>query len=249
MYEIVLLRHGESEYNRQNLFTGWSDPDLTEKGIQEARDAGRMLKEAGYTFDLAFASVLKRSIKTLHLVLEELDLLWIPVQKSWKLNERHYGALQGLSKLDTAAKYGDEQLHIWRRSLSVRPPLLEQGDPRYARNDRRYREVRPGDIPRGESLEDTVHRVGDFWGNRIVPLVRKKERVLISAHGNTLRALIKYMDDIDEAELLNLNIPTGIPLVYELDDDVKPIRRFYLGEKEEVEAKAREVANQGKVSE
>ncbi|QWU15256.1 2,3-bisphosphoglycerate-dependent phosphoglycerate mutase [Paenibacillus sophorae] len=249
MYEIVLLRHGESEYNRQNLFTGWSDPDLTEKGIQEAKDAGRMLKEAGYTFDLAFASVLKRSIKTLNLVLEELDLLWIPVQKSWKLNERHYGALQGLSKSETAEKYGDEQLHIWRRSLSVRPPQLEPDDPRYARNDRRYQEVRPEDIPRGESLEDTVHRVGDFWGNRIVPLVRKKERVLISAHGNTLRALIKYMEDIDEAALLNLNIPTGIPLVYELDDDVKPIRRFYLGEPGKVEAKAREVANQGKVSE
>ncbi|NGM83704.1 2,3-diphosphoglycerate-dependent phosphoglycerate mutase [Paenibacillus sp. 7124] len=249
MYEIVLIRHGESEYNRQNLFTGWSDPDLTEKGIHEAREAGKMLKEAGYTFDLAFASVLKRSIKTLHLVLEELDLLWIPVQKSWKLNERHYGALQGLSKSETALKYGDEQLQIWRRSLSVRPPMLEPDDPRYARNDRRYREVRPGDIPRGESLEDTVHRVGDFWGNRIVPLVRKKERVLISAHGNTLRALIKYMEDIDETALLHLNIPTGIPLVYELDDDVKPIRRFYLGEPEKVEAKAREVANQGKVSE
>ncbi|BCG60696.1 2,3-diphosphoglycerate-dependent phosphoglycerate mutase [Paenibacillus sp. URB8-2] len=249
MYEIVLIRHGESEYNRQNLFTGWSDPDLTEKGIHEAKEAGRMLKEAGYTFDLAFASVLKRSIKTLHLILEELNLLWIPVQKSWKLNERHYGALQGLSKSETAVKYGDEQLQIWRRSLSVRPPLLEPDDPRYARNDRRYQEVRPGDIPRGESLEDTVHRVGDFWGNRIVPLVRKKERVLISAHGNTLRALIKYMEDIDEAALLHLNIPTGIPLVYELDDDVKPIRRFYLGEPEKVEAKAREVANQGKVSE
>ncbi|AIQ14222.1 2,3-diphosphoglycerate-dependent phosphoglycerate mutase [Paenibacillus durus] len=249
MYEIVLIRHGESEYNRQNLFTGWSDPDLTEKGIHEAKDAGRTLKEAGYTFDLAFASVLKRSIKTLNLVLEELDLLWIPVQKSWKLNERHYGALQGLSKSETAVKYGDEQLHIWRRSLSVRPPLLEPDDPRYARNDRRYQELRPEDIPLGESLEDTVHRVGDFWGNRIVPLVRKKERVLISAHGNTLRALIKYMEDLDEAALLDLNIPTGIPLVYELDDDVKPIRRFYLGEQEKVEAKAREVANQGKVSE
>ncbi|WP_025696384.1 2,3-bisphosphoglycerate-dependent phosphoglycerate mutase, partial [Paenibacillus durus] len=186
---------------------------------------------------------------TLNLVLEEMDLLWIPVQKSWKLNERHYGALQGLSKSETAVKYGDEQLHIWRRSLSVRPPLLKPDDPRYARNDRRYRELRPEDIPLGESLEDTVHRVGDFWGNRIVPLVRKKERVLISAHGNTLRALIKYMEDIDEAALVNLNIPTGIPLVYELDDDVKPIRRFYLGEPEKVEAKAREVADQGKVSE
>ncbi|KAA9008567.1 2,3-diphosphoglycerate-dependent phosphoglycerate mutase [Paenibacillus spiritus] len=249
MYQIVLLRHGESEYNRQNLFTGWSDPDLTEKGVEEARAAGRTLKEAGYTFDLAFASVLKRSIKTLNYVLEELDLLWIPVQKSWKLNERHYGALQGLSKIETAAKYGDEQLQIWRRSLSVRPPLLTADDSRYARNDRRYAEVRPGDIPLGESLEDTVHRVGEFWNQRIVPLVMKKERVLISAHGNTLRALIKYMEDIDETALLHLNIPTGIPLVYELDDEVKPIRRFYLGEPEKVEEKAREVANQGKVTE
>lgn len=202
MYEIVLIRHGESEYNRQNLFTGWSDPDLTEKGVQEAKAAGKLLKEAGYSFDLAFASVLKRSIKTLNYVLEEMDLLWIPVQKSWKLNERHYGALQGLSKSETAVKYGEEQLQIWRRSLSVRPPLLTPDDPRYARNDVRYKEVRAGDIPRGESLQDTVGRVGDFWNNRIVPLIRKKERVLISAHGNTLRALIKFMEDLDEPTLL-----------------------------------------------
>ncbi|AIQ65307.1 phosphoglyceromutase [Paenibacillus stellifer] len=249
MYEIVLVRHGESEYNKQNLFTGWSDPDLTEKGIQEAKEAGRTLKQAGYTFDLAFASVLKRSIKTLNYILEELDLLWIPVQKSWKLNERHYGALQGLSKSETAVKFGEEQLQIWRRSLSVRPPLLEPDDPRYARNDIRYKDVRPGDIPRGESLEDTVHRVGEFWNQRIVPLVMKKERVLISAHGNTLRALIKYMEDIDETALLSLNIPTGVPLVYELDEEVNPIRRFYLGEQEKIQVKAAEVANQGKVSE
>ncbi|MEK3901188.1 2,3-diphosphoglycerate-dependent phosphoglycerate mutase [Paenibacillus sp. FSL R7-0179] len=249
MYEIVLIRHGESEYNRQNLFTGWSDPDLTEKGVEEAKKAGQLLKENGYTFDLAFASVLKRSIKTLNYVLDEMDLLWIPVQKSWKLNERHYGALQGLSKSETALKYGEEQLHIWRRSLSVRPPQLESDDPRYARHDVRYKEVRPGDIPHGESLEDTVHRVGDFWTNRIVPLIRKKERVLISAHGNTLRALIKYMEDIDETALLDLNIPTGVPLVYKLDDDVKPISRFYLGEPEEVQQKARDVANQSKVTE
>jgi len=249
MYEIVLIRHGESQYNVQNLFTGWSDPDLTDKGIQEAKAAGRLLKDAGYTFDLAFASVLKRSIKTLHYILDEMELLWIPVQKSWKLNERHYGALQGLSKTETAVKYGEEQLHLWRRSLSVRPPLLEVDDPRYSRNDVRYQQVRAGDIPRGESLEDTMHRVGDFWANRIVPLVRKKERVLISAHGNTLRALIKYMEDIDEAALLDLNIPTGVPLVYKLDDDIKPLSRFYLGEPAKVEAKAREVADQGNVTE
>lgn len=249
MYEIVLIRHGESEYNRQNLFTGWSDPDLTEKGVQEAKAAGKLLREAGYSFDLAFASVLKRSIKTLNYVLEEMDLLWIPVQKSWKLNERHYGALQGLSKSETAVKYGEEQLHIWRRSLSVRPPLLTPDDPRYARNDVRYKDVRQGDIPRGESLQDTVGRVGDFWNNRIVPLIRKKERVLISAHGNTLRALIKFMEDLDEPTLLNLNVPTGVPLVYKLDDDVKPVSRFYLGVPEEVQEKARDVANPGKVME
>ncbi|WP_342562804.1 2,3-diphosphoglycerate-dependent phosphoglycerate mutase [Paenibacillus sp. FSL R7-0345] len=249
MYEIVLIRHGESEYNRQNLFTGWSDPDLTEKGVQEAKAAGKLLREAGYSFDLAFASVLKRSIKTLNYVLEEMDLLWIPVQKSWKLNERHYGALQGLSKSETAVKYGEEQLHIWRRSLSVRPPLLTPDDPRYARNDVRYKEVRPGDIPRGESLQDTVARVGDFWNNRIVPLIRKKERVLISAHGNTLRALIKFMEDLDEPTLLELNVPTGVPLVYKLDDDVKPVSRFYLGVPEEVQEKARDVANPSKITE
>ncbi|WP_086074752.1 2,3-diphosphoglycerate-dependent phosphoglycerate mutase [Paenibacillus camerounensis] len=249
MYEIVLIRHGESEYNRQNLFTGWSDPDLTEKGVQEAKAAGKLLKEAGYSFDLAFASVLKRSIKTLNYVLEEMDLLWIPVQKSWKLNERHYGALQGLSKSETAVKYGEEQLQIWRRSLSVRPPLLTPDDPRYARNDVRYKEVRAGDIPRGESLQDTVGRVGDFWNNRIVPLIRKKERVLISAHGNTLRALIKFMEDLDEPTLLKLNVPTGVPLVYKLDDNVKPLSRFYLGIPEEVQEKAREVANPSKVTE
>ena len=247
MYEIILIRHGESQYNVQNLFTGWSDPDLTEKGIQEAKAAGKLLKDSGYTFDLAFASVLKRSIKTLHYILDEMDLLWIPVQKSWKLNERHYGALQGLSKRDTALKYGEEQVHLWRRSLSIQPPLLEEGDPRNPRKDVRYHNVRAGDIPRGESLEDTVHRVGDFWKNRIVPLVMKKDRVLISAHGNTLRALIKYMEDIDETALLDLNIPTGVPLVYKLDDDLKPINRFYLGDPGKVEEKARDVATQGDV--
>lgn len=247
MYEIVLIRHGQSQYNVQNLFTGWSDPDLTETGIQEAKAAGKLLKEAGYTFDLAFASVLKRSIKTLNYILDEMNLLWIPVQKSWKLNERHYGALQGLSKSDTALKFGEEQLYLWRRSLSVRPPLLALDDPRYARNDIRYQNVRAGDIPRGESLEDTVQRVGDFWGKRIVPLVRKKERVLISAHGNTLRALIKFMEDIDESALLELNIPTGVPLVYRLDENINPISRFYLGDPEQVEAKALDVAKQGHV--
>ncbi|WP_438432080.1 2,3-diphosphoglycerate-dependent phosphoglycerate mutase [Gorillibacterium sp. sgz500922] len=249
MYKIVLIRHGESEYNQKNLFTGWSDPDLTDKGIQEAHEAARLLKEAGYTFDLAFASVLKRSIKTLNLVLEDLDLLWIPVEKSWKLNERHYGALQGLSKSDTALQYGEDQLKLWRRSLSVKPPLLTPDDPRYTLKDKRYKDIPPEEIPHGESLEDTVHRVGEFWRERIVPLVMKKDQVLISAHGNTLRALVKYMEDLPETDLMNLNIPTGIPLVYELDDEVKPIRRFYLGDAEKIARKASEVANQGKVNE
>lgn len=249
MYEVVLIRHGESEYNRQNLFTGWSDPDLTDKGVHEARAAGKLLREAGYTFDLAFASVLKRSIKTMDYILDEMDLLWIPVQKSWKLNERHYGALQGLSKSETAVQYGEEQIHIWRRSLSVRPPQLEADDPRHPRNDIRYKNIEGNELPQGESLEDTVRRVGHFWGNRIVPLIRKKERVLISAHGNTLRALIKFMEDMDETALVDLNIPTGVPLVYKLDDDVNPISRFYLGKPEEVQAKAQEVANQSKVTE
>lgn len=249
MYEIVLVRHGESEYNRLNLFTGWTDVGLTEKGIQEAKEAGRRLKAAGYTFDLAFASVLRRSIQTLHYILDELDLLWIPEQKSWKLNERHYGALQGLSKTETAQQYGEQQLLLWRRSLTVRPPLLEPGDPRAPEHELKYAGLKPEELPLGESLEDTVHRVGDFWNNRIVPLIRKKERVLISAHGNTLRALIKYMEDIDEAALTELNIPTGVPLIYKLDEDIRPLSRYYLGDPQEVEAKAREVANQGNVTE
>ncbi|MDO7905553.1 2,3-diphosphoglycerate-dependent phosphoglycerate mutase [Paenibacillus sp. JX-17] len=249
MYQVVLVRHGESEYNRQNLFTGWTDVNLTEKGVHEAREAGKILKSEGYTFDLAFASVLKRSIQTLHYMLDEMDLFWIPEEKSWKLNERHYGALQGLSKIDTAAKYGEQQLHIWRRSLSVRPPMLNEDDPRNPRNDVRYKDIPAENIPLGESLQDTVHRVGQYWHHRLVPLIRRNDRVLISAHGNTLRALIKYMEDINEEELTELNIPTGIPLVYELDEDVNPIRRFYLGDPDHVEAKAREVANQGKMNE
>jgi len=249
MYKMVLIRHGESEYNRKNLFTGWSDPDLTDKGFQEAHEAARLLKEAGYTFDLAFASVLKRSIKTLNIVLEDLDLLWLPVEKSWKLNERHYGALQGLSKSDTAVKYGEEQLKLWRRSLSVRPPQLTPDDPRFTLHDRRYKDIPPENIPQGESLKDTVHRVGEFWRERIVPLIVKKEQVLISAHGNTLRALVKYLENLPEPDLMNLNIPTGIPLVYELDEEVKPIRRYYLGNEEKVAERANEVANQGKAGE
>ncbi|MGG4211790.1 2,3-diphosphoglycerate-dependent phosphoglycerate mutase [Paenibacillus sp. FSL L8-0638] len=249
MYQVVLVRHGESVYNRQNLFTGWTDVDLTEQGTHEAIEAGRILKEAGYTFDLAFASVLKRSIRTLYHILDELDHLWIPVQKSWKLNERHYGALQGLSKLDSAVEFGEEQVHIWRRSLTVRPPMLDEKDERSPRREERYRNIKPEELPLGESLEDTVHRVGEFWKQRIVPLILKKDRVIISAHGNTLRALIKYMENLDETALLDLNIPTGIPLVYELDEHIDPIRRFYLGDPSHVEAKKQAVANQSKVTE
>lgn len=249
MYHVILVRHGESEYNRKNLFTGWTDVSLTERGIHEAREAGHLIREAGYTFDMAFSSVLKRSIQTMHYILDELDLLWIPEQKAWKLNERHYGALQGLSKTETAEKYGEEQLHLWRRSLTVKPPLLQTDDPRNPQLEERYKNIDPQHLPLGESLQDTVYRVGDFWHHRIVPLIRKKERILISAHGNTLRALIKYMEDIDEKSLTELNIPTGIPLVYELDDQVRPIRRFYLGEPEHIERKSAEVANQGNVTE
>ncbi|WP_046225584.1 2,3-diphosphoglycerate-dependent phosphoglycerate mutase [Paenibacillus dauci] len=249
MYHVILVRHGESEYNRKNLFTGWTDVSLSERGIHEAREAGQLIREAGYTFDLAFSSVLKRSIQTMHYILDELDLLWIPEQKAWKLNERHYGALQGLSKSDTADQYGEEQLHLWRRSLTVRPPLLSPDDPRSPRMEERYKNINEHDLPLGESLQDTVHRVGEFWHHRIVPLIRKKERILISAHGNTLRALIKYMEDIDEKTLTELNIPTGIPLVYELDENVQPIRRFYLGEPEHIERKSAEVANSSNVTE
>ncbi|WDF51223.1 2,3-diphosphoglycerate-dependent phosphoglycerate mutase [Paenibacillus sp. KACC 21273] len=249
MYKIILVRHGESVYNQQNLFTGWTDVALSDRGIEEARIAGQLIKEAGYTFDLAFSSVLKRSIQTMHYILDELDLLWIPEQKSWKLNERHYGALQGLSKIDTAEKYGEEQLQLWRRSLTVRPPLLEKDDPRSPRHEVRYNEIPDDQIPYGESLKDTVERVGEFWHDCIVPLIQKKEHLLIAAHGNTLRALIKYLEDIDEKTLTELNIPTGIPLVYELDDDINPIRRFYLGEDEHIERKTNEVANEHNVNE
>ncbi|QDH22236.1 2,3-diphosphoglycerate-dependent phosphoglycerate mutase [Saccharibacillus brassicae] len=243
MYRIVMIRHGQSEWNQKNLFTGWTDVDLTEQGIEEAKDAGRILRESEYTFDAAFASVLQRSIKTLHYALDELGLLWIPEEKSWKLNERHYGALQGLSKPETTEKYGEEQVHLWRRSLSVRPPMLEPGDNRLPEQDIRYAAIDPKALPAGESLQDTVDRVGEYWDERIVPLIRQKERILIAAHGNTIRALIKFMEDLEEHELLDLNIPTGVPLVYELDDDVKPIRRFYLGHPDHVEKKKRQAAD------
>ena len=243
MYRVVMIRHGQSEWNQKNLFTGWTDVNLTENGIEEAKDAGRILRESDYGFDIAFASVLQRSIKTLHYALDELGLLWIPEEKSWKLNERHYGALQGLSKPETTEKYGEEQVHLWRRSLSVRPPMLEQDDKRLPNFDPRYADVPTERLPAGESLQDTIKRVGEFWDEEIVPLVQDGHHILIAAHGNTIRALIKFMEDLEEHELLDLNIPTGVPLVYELDDDVKPIRRFYLGHPTHVEEKKRQAAD------
>jgi len=247
MYEIVLVRHGQSEFNLQNRFTGWKDPDLTEQGVQEAIQAGQLLKKEGFTFDLAFSSLLSRSIKTLHYILEELELLWIPEQKFWELNERHYGALEGLNKEETARKYGEEQLHLWRRSLSVRPPQLSNEEIENIIKDPRYSSLRSEQIPYGESLEDAVHRVGLFWESTIVPLIQQKNRIIISAHGNTIRALIKFMEDIDEDQLIDLNIPTGIPLVYKLDQNIRPIKRYYLGNPELIMRKMNAVAQQGQL--
>jgi 2,3-bisphosphoglycerate-dependent phosphoglycerate mutase len=246
MTRIVLLRHGESVWNKENLFTGWTDVDLSEQGRIEAKRAGELLKAEGFTFDVAFTSVLKRAIRTLWIVLDELDLMWIPVEHSWRLNERHYGALQGLNKAQTAAKYGDEQVLVWRRSYDVPPPALEESDPRHPGTDPRYRDLSPGELPRTECLKDTVARFLPYWHESIVPAVRAGRKVIIAAHGNSLRALIKYLDDISDREIVGLNIPTGIPLVYELDDRLKPSRHYYLGDPEEVARAAAAVANQGK---
>ena len=246
MTKIVLLRHGESIWNKENLFTGWTDVDLSEQGRAEAKRAGEQLEAEGFTFDVAFTSVLKRAIRTLWTVLDELDLMWIPVEHSWRLNERHYGALQGLNKAQTAAKYGDEQVLIWRRSYDVPPPALEESDPRYPGADPRYRGLGPGELPRTECLKDTVARFLPYWHESIVPAVRAGKKVIIAAHGNSLRALIKYLDTISDQEIVGLNIPTGIPLVYELDDRLKPIRHYYLGDPEAVARAAAAVANQGK---
>jgi 2,3-bisphosphoglycerate-dependent phosphoglycerate mutase len=244
MHKLVLLRHGESEWNKENRFTGWTDVDLSAKGRQEAGEAGRLLKEAGFHFDLAYTSVLTRAIRTLWIVLDGLGLLWIPVEKSWRLNERHYGALQGLNKAETAEKYGDEQVHIWRRSYDVLPPLLEPNDERSASRDPRYAGVDP--LPRGEALKQTVERMLPYWEKTIAPAVRSGKRVLVAAHGNSLRALVKHLDAMSEAEIMELNIPTGIPLVYELDDKLKPLRHYYLGDEAKAKAAAEAVARQGK---
>ena len=245
MYKIVLIRHGESEWNKENRFTGWQDVPLSEKGLAEAKAAGALLKKEGYVFDKAFTSVLRRAIKTLWAVLEETDLMWIPVEKSWRLNERHYGALQGLNKADTAAKYGDAQVKIWRRSYATRPPLLEKSDERWPGRESRYASLSAEELPLGECLADTVSRVVPYWEKAIVPDVKDGRRVIVAAHGNSIRALVKYLDDVSEKDILEINIPTGVPLVYELGDDMEPIRHYYLGDAEAIAAAQAAVAKQG----
>src|SRR3954468_1794660 len=246
MYKVVLLRHGESTWNKENRFTGWTDVDLSERGREEAREAGRLLREGGYTFDVAYTSVLKRAIRTLGIALDTLDLLWIPVIKNWRLNERHYGALQGLNKAETAATHGEGQVKIWRRTHDIPPPPLTPGDDRDSGRDPRYAGMSHDDIPLTESLKDTVARFLPYWHHTIAPAIRSGKRVIIAAHGNSLRALVKYLDDIPESEIVELNIPTGIPLVYELDDDLKPLRHYYLGDPAAAAAAAARVANQAK---
>jgi 2,3-bisphosphoglycerate-dependent phosphoglycerate mutase len=240
---LVLLRHGESDWNRENRFTGWTDVDLSKKGLEEARAAGRTLAAEGYRFDLAFTSVLRRAIRTLWIALDELDQMWLPVEKSWRLNERHYGALQGLNKAETAAKFGEAQVLVWRRSYDTPPPVLERSDPRYEGKDPRYAGV---EVPRTECLKDTVARVIPYWASAIAPAVRAGRRVLVAAHGNSLRALVKHLDDASDEAIVKENIPTGIPLVYELGDDLKPVRRYYLGDPAEVERRIAAVSAQGK---
>ena len=246
MHKIVLLRHGESVWNKENRFTGWTDVDLSERGLEEARRAGQLLKDGGYVFDVAYTSVLRRAIKTLWVALEGMDLMWIPVHNSWRLNERHYGALQGLNKAVTAAKFGEAQVKIWRRSYDTPPPALAPDDPRHPSNDPRYRSLAKAELPLTECLKDTVARFLPYWHETIAPAVRSGRRVVIAAHGNSLRALVKYLDDIDERDIVELNIPTGVPLVYELDDDLKPLAHYYLGDAAAVEAAMKAVANQGK---
>jgi 2,3-bisphosphoglycerate-dependent phosphoglycerate mutase len=246
MIKLVLLRHGESEWNKLNLFTGWTDVDLSEQGIKEAQAAATYLKEGGFTFDIAYTSVLKRAIRTLWLTLDGMGLMWIPVVRNWRLNERHYGALQGLNKAETAAKYGDDQVLIWRRSYDIRPPDLEKDDERYPGHDPRYKDLSEAELPVAECLKDTVERFLPLWHETIVPEIKKGKKVLIAAHGNSLRALVKYLDNVPEDEIVGLNIPTGMPLVYELNDDLTPIRHYYLGDPEQVKKAMEAVANQGK---
>ena len=246
MNKIVLLRHGESTWNKENRFTGWTDVGLTEKGLAEAVAAGQLLRREGYDFDIAFTSVLRRAIKTLWTVLEEMDRMWIPIHHSWRLNERHYGALQGLNKAETAAKFGDEQVLIWRRAYDTPPPALADGDPRLEPGDPRYVGLASGEFPRTECLKDTVNRFLPYWFEAIAPVVKSGKSVIIAAHGNSLRALIKYLDDVSDADIVGLNIPTGQPLVYELDDELRPQKHYYLGDENAIRAAMQAVANQGK---
>jgi 2,3-bisphosphoglycerate-dependent phosphoglycerate mutase len=248
MKKLVLLRHGESTWNKENRFTGWTDVDLTREGVVEARNAGRLLRENGFIFDFAHTSVLKRAIRTLWITLDEMDLMWTPINLSWRLNERHYGALQGLNKAETAAKYGDEQVLIWRRSYDVRPPALTLNDERYPGQDLRYRNLAEQDIPFTECLKDTVARFLPYWKESIVPQIQAGGRIIIAAHGNSLRALVKHLDKISDQDILNCNIPTGVPLVYELDNNLRPIRSYYLGDQSEINKAMQAVTNQGKAN-
>jgi 2,3-bisphosphoglycerate-dependent phosphoglycerate mutase len=246
MIKLVLVRHGESTWNKENRFTGWTDVDLSEKGQEEAEKAGHLLTEQNYLFDVAYTSVLKRAIRTLWIIMDKMDLMWIPVYNSWRLNERHYGALQGLNKAEMAAKYGEQQVFIWRRSYDVQPPALTKNDERYPGRDPRYKELDPGEVPLTESLKDTVARFMPYWHQILAPAIKSGKRVIISAHGNSLRALVKYLDNIPDSEIVSLNIPTGIPLVYEMDDHLKPLRHYYLGSAEDVQKAQEAVAKQGK---
>ncbi|MCC6857063.1 MAG: 2,3-diphosphoglycerate-dependent phosphoglycerate mutase [Bryobacterales bacterium] len=246
MHKLVLVRHGESTWNKENRFTGWTDVDLSEKGREEALEGARVLAAEGYTFDVAYTSVLKRAIRTLWIILDEMDLMWIPVLRSWRLNERHYGALQGLNKAETSARFGEAQVKIWRRSYDIRPPELTRDDPRFPGLDRRYKDLSEADLPLTECLKDTVARFLPYWHEQIAPDVKAGKRVLIAAHGNSLRALVKYLDGISDEAIVELNIPTGMPLVYELDDSLKPLNRYYLGDPEKVRAAMEAVASQAK---
>lgn len=248
MYKIVLLRHGESVWNKENRFTGWTDVELSEKGMAEAVAAGQLLKSQGFAFDIAYTSMLQRAIKTLWTVLEQMDRMWIPIQHSWRLNERHYGALQGLNKSETAAKFGDQQVLIWRRAYATAPPALDENDPRLERDDPRYAELTAEEFPRTECLKDTVARFLPYWHETIAPSVKLGKNVIITAHGNSIRALIKYLDNVGDDAIVNLNIPTAQPLVYELDESLKPIRSYYLGDADAIQAAMQAVANQGKAS-
>jgi 2,3-bisphosphoglycerate-dependent phosphoglycerate mutase len=246
MIKLVLVRHGESTWNKENRFTGWTDVDLSPKGVEEAKKAGQLLKAQGYIFDIAYTSVLKRAIRTLWLIMDEMDLMWISVYNSWRLNERHYGALQGLNKSETAAQYGEQQVFVWRRSFDVPPPALSEKDERFPGLDPRYKALGKGEVPLTESLKDTIARFMPCWYNELAPVLKSGKRLIIAAHGNSLRALVKYLDDVPEKEIAELNIPTGIPLVYELNGDLKPLRHYYLGDQEEVKKSMEAVAKQGK---